>query len=77
MNATKLIGIGLILLGIFGFIFGGISWTETESVEIGELKVEAQHEEGFPITPVASGVAVVAGIVLVVVGYRGTSREKT
>lgn len=67
----KLIGIVLIVIGIVGFIYGGISWTRDETVlDVGPVEIEAERRESIPLTPVVSTVAVVAGLVLVVVGGR-------
>jgi hypothetical protein len=67
----KLAGIVLIVIGIVGFIFGGISWTRDETVlDAGPLEIQTEQRESIPIGPIASGVAVVAGIVLVVAGRR-------
>lgn len=67
----KLIGIVLIVLGIIGFVYGGFSWTRDETVlDAGPIEIQAERRESLPMTPIASGVAVVAGIVLVVAGGR-------
>ncbi|MFO7653755.1 MAG: DUF3185 domain-containing protein [Candidatus Krumholzibacteriia bacterium] len=67
----KILGIVLIVLGILGFIFGGISFERNETVaDLGELEIEREKTETIPIGPIASGVAVLAGVVLVVAGTR-------
>lgn len=67
----RTLGIVLIVLGILGFIIGGISFTTDETVaDIGPLEVETERTRTFPITPLASGVAVLAGVVLVIAGGR-------
>ncbi|HMB92415.1 MAG TPA: hypothetical protein VKP65_16300 [Rhodothermales bacterium] len=67
----KIIGIVLIVLGILGLVFGSITWTETkEVVDVGPLEVETTQEKSFPIAPVASGAAIVAGLALVVLDSR-------
>lgn len=69
----KLLGIILIVIGLIGFVFQGITYTTTEEVlDIGPVEVQSENQERIPITPVASGIAVVAGIALVVVGSRKT-----
>ena len=69
----KIIGIVLIVLGVIGFVFGGISWTETDTVvDAGPIQIESENRESVPITPIASGICLVAGIVLVVAGGRRT-----
>lgn len=71
MKGLTIIGIVFIVLGIIGFIFGGISFTSEKKVaDVGPLQLESKKKETIPITPIASGVAVVAGIVMVVAGTR-------
>ncbi|MCU7497185.1 MAG: DUF3185 domain-containing protein [Ignavibacteria bacterium] len=71
MKALTVIGIILILLGIAGFIFGGISFTKKSKVaDLGPVEIQTEKKETVPVTPIASGVAVVAGIIMVVVGAR-------
>ena len=67
----KVVGIILIILGILGFVFGGISFTQSEEVaDLGPLEIEKEETRTIPVAPIASGAAVVAGIALVVVGAR-------
>lgn len=69
----KIIGIVLIVVGIIGFVFGGISWTERDTVvDAGPIEIESENRESVPITPIASGACLVAGIALVVAGGRRT-----
>jgi len=70
---VKVLGAVLVVLGIIGFVFGGISWTETDTVvDAGPIQIESENRESVPITPIASGICLVAGIVLVVAGSRRT-----
>ena len=72
MKPAGIIGIILIILGIVGFAFGGMSWTkEKKDAQLGPLEIKHSEREGFQIPPVLSGILVVGGIVLVVVGSRG------
>jgi hypothetical protein len=70
----RILGILLILIGIAGLTFGSFSYTHKEKVaDLGPVKIQKEERETIPITPLASGAAVVAGIALVVVGSRGRS----
>jgi hypothetical protein len=70
---VKLIGIVLIVLGVIGFVFGGVSWTRDETVvDAGPLEIQTEKRESIPITPIASGACLVAGLVMVVAGSRRT-----
>ena len=67
----KIVGIILILLGLVGFIIGGVSFTQTEQVaDVGPIEIEKQEQESIPISPWASGAAVVVGIALVAIDAR-------
>jgi hypothetical protein len=67
----RILGVVLIILGIVGFAIGGITFTRQRTVlEVGPLEVQAEERETFPIAPLAAGAAVLAGIVLVVLGSR-------
>ena len=68
MRLPTLAGIGLIVVGVIILLFGG-SFTTRESVmEMGGMTVTV--EERNPILPWVGGIAVIAGIGLVVMGAR-------
>lgn len=63
----KTLGIVLIVIGILMFVFPSITFTkEKKVVDVGPLEVNKKEDKtiGWPIY--AGGVAVIAGIVLVV-----------
>jgi hypothetical protein len=71
LKATTIVGIVLIGLGILGFVFGGISYThEKKDVDLGPIQVTHKETKTFPVSPVLSTVALVAGVGLVIVGAR-------
>lgn len=72
----RALGVILIVLGILGFIVGGITISNRETVaDVGPLEVQKEDRRTLPVAPVASGIAVIAGIILVVAGgRRGTTR---
>ncbi len=62
----KLAGIVLIVLGILALAYQGIRYTTREKlVDIGPLKVTASEKKTIPLPPVVGGLALVAGIALV------------
>jgi hypothetical protein len=74
MKAATIIGIILIILGVFGFVYKGIIYTEKEKVvDLGPIEVESEEKETIPIPEVLSGIAVIGGIVLVAVGSKKKS----
>jgi hypothetical protein len=71
MKPATVIGIILIVLGILGFIFKGISFTtEKEVADVGPIEIRSEETETVPIPEILSGIAIVGGIVLVVVGSK-------
>ena len=71
MSAARIAGVILIVIGLIGLIWGGISWTEEETlVDIGPIEARAEEQRSIPITPIVGGIALVAGIVLLVVPSR-------
>jgi hypothetical protein len=62
MNALKMAGIGLIVAGVLGLVYGSFTFTkETHDTKIGPLELSVKDKEKVNI-PVWAGVAaVVAG----------------
>ena len=70
----KLIGIVLVILGVVGLAYGGITWTTKEKVvDMGPLQVTHDKTQSLPLPPIAGGVCLVAGVVLLVAGGRQKS----
>jgi hypothetical protein len=71
MNATKIIGIVLIVLGVLGLVYGSFSVTkETHQAKIGPLELSVKEKETVNI-PVWAGVGAIAlGVILLVVGTK-------
>jgi len=68
---VRIAGIILILLGVIGLAYGGITYTRRrDTVSIGPLSATIQQRETWPISPVIGALAVVAGIGLFVAGGR-------
>jgi hypothetical protein len=71
MKPALIVGIVLILLGIVGLSYNRITYTTKEKiVEIGPITATADKEKSIPISPVLGGLALVAGVGLVAVGYK-------
>ncbi len=61
----KVIGILLIVAGMIGLVYGGISWTRKDTVvDAGPIEITVDKTEGVPLPPIAGGLMLVAGIVL-------------
>jgi len=67
----KALGILLIVLGVVSFIYGGITYTKREKViDIGPIEASVDKKERIPLTPIVGGVALVAGLFLVMSNRR-------
>lgn len=71
MNAARITGIILIVLGLAGFMTGGFSFTkETTRAEIGPLQLKVQEKESVNVPQWLSIGAIVLGGVVLVMGFR-------
>ena len=67
----RIAGIILIILGIIGLAYGGITYTRRrDTVSIGPITATVNQRETLPIPPVAGAIALIAGIGLLFVGGR-------
>jgi hypothetical protein len=67
----KLLAVLLVVLGIVGLIYGGFSWTRKDTVvDAGPIQITADKRERLPITPVAGGLMLAAGVVLLLKGAK-------
>ena len=67
----KPLGIALVVIGIVALLYGGVSWTHKDKViDAGPIQVTADKHERIPIPPVAGGILLVLGAVLLVKGGR-------
>jgi hypothetical protein len=69
----RILGILLVILGALALGYGGFSYmTREKVVDAGPLQVSVDREKHVWIPPVAGGIAVVSGLLLVVLGARKT-----
>lgn len=71
MNATRMIGIALIVAGALGLALGSFSWTkDTQQAKLGPLELTVKERQTVNV-PVWGGVAaIVVGGVLLLFGSR-------
>jgi len=70
----KLVGIVLVIIGLVGLAYGGVTWTTSEKVvDLGPLQVSRDETQSLPLPPIAGGVCLIAGVVLLVAGGRQKS----
>jgi hypothetical protein len=68
---VKVIAVLLIALGLVALAYGGITMTTRDKVvDLGPVEVTQEETHRLPLPPVVGGVAVAAGIILLVAGAR-------
>lgn len=66
MNARRGIGIVLIVIGIVALVWGGVFWTERDTiVDAGPLQISTENQEGIGLPPILGVIALIGGIALV------------
>ena len=74
MKPAGILGIILIAIGIILLAYGGYtSYTTKENVaKLGPLEINKQQEHPVPVGPIAGGLCLAGGIILVLTGNRKT-----
>ncbi|WP_457282237.1 hypothetical protein [Polaromonas sp. P5_D5] len=71
MNAARITGIILIVLGLAGFFTGGFSFTkDTTAAKLGPIQLTVKEKESVNIPQWLSLGAIVLGAVVLVVGFK-------
>lgn len=71
MTARRIVGLVLVTIGIVALVWGGVFWTDKETViDAGPLQVTTEEREGVRLPPVLGAIALIGGIVLLVVPER-------
>jgi hypothetical protein len=71
MKPMILIGIVLIIFGVAALSYQGITYTTREKVlDIGPIQATKKTEKTIPLSPLLGGVALAAGIVLLIKGLK-------
>ena len=74
MKSSTILGIVLILLGLFALAYQGITYTKREKVvDIGPIHATKNTTKTIPLPPILGGLALIGGIVLVAVGGKDRS----
>ena len=67
----RVLGAVLIVLGVAVLALKGITYTTKEEVlDVGPIEATATEKHRVPLSPIAGGIAVVAGLVLVLAARR-------
>lgn len=68
---TRVIGVILIVLGVIGLVWGGISFTTKEEVvDIGPIEASRDVERTVPVPPILGGISLAAGVILLLAAKR-------
>jgi hypothetical protein len=74
MNTMTIIGIILIALGVFGLIYGGITYSSSKDiVEVGSMHLQVDQKKQILLSPIAGAAAVAVGVILILIGRRRLS----
>ena len=64
-SVMKPVGAVLVLLGMAGLMFGGISYNKKETIaQIGDLKMQATEKKQLALPPAINGLAILVGAAL-------------
>ena len=73
MKALTLFGAVLVILGIGGLVYGGVTYTTKDKVlDLGSIQATAEEQHHVPIPQIACIAAVVAGVIFVAVSMKRT-----
>jgi hypothetical protein len=71
MNAMRIVGVLLLVVGLAGFLTGGFSFTkDTTQAKLGPLELTMKEKESVNIPQWMSLGAIVLGGVVLVLGFR-------
>jgi hypothetical protein len=71
MNSTMLIGVVLIVIGMIGLAYQGITYTSREKIlDVGPIEATAEKQKTIPVPPIIGGVALAGGLLMVFAGAK-------
>jgi len=74
MSGTKIFAIVLIVVGALMLVYPAITYTERDKVvDLGPIEVTKEDTHRLPLSPIAGGIAIAAGIALMFMGSRRTA----
>jgi drug/metabolite transporter (DMT)-like permease len=74
MKPIMWVGVLLVVLGALAIAYQGFNYTHQEKIlDVGPIHATAEEHDRVSIPPVLGGLALVAGIVLLVVGAKKNS----
>ena len=71
MKIYTVIGILLVVLGVFAFAYEGITYTSRDkAVDLGPIQITTETKRKIPVPPIVGGIALTGGILLLVMDAR-------
>jgi hypothetical protein len=71
MTGRQIVGALLTTAGVIALLWGGLFWTDRDTViDAGPIKVQKAERKGLRVPPIAGGVVLVAGVLLLLVPSR-------
>ena len=71
MSAKRVIGVVLLIVGIAALVWGGVFWTDRDTIlDAGPLQVQTEERDGFGVPPVLGIIALVGGAILLLLPDR-------
>ena len=71
MAPRRIVGLVLVTIGIVALLWGGVFWTDRDTVlDAGPIQVTTENREGVRIPRILGGVALIAGVLLVLLPDR-------
>jgi hypothetical protein len=71
MKPLAILGVLLIVFGLFALAYQGITYKKRETIlDIGPVQATAERQKTIPLSPILGVASVAAGIALLVVGGR-------
>jgi len=67
MKMATIFGILLIVIGLVVLVYGGVTYTSKQTtMQVGPVEVTAKEKRTLPLPPLAGGVMVAGGIILLI-----------
>jgi uncharacterized membrane protein HdeD (DUF308 family) len=72
MSGRTILGITLVVLGLFALAYQGLTYTtQKKVVDIGPIQATKEEHRTIPLPPILGALALVGGIVVVISDRRG------
>lgn len=66
---NRIAGVALIIVGVIGLVYGGISYTTRETVvDLGPIQASRDKTHNLPLSPIGGALALLGGVVLIATG---------